>query len=474
MARVHHADLYGLRKAKYAELLDSDVKATSWRSLEPKAPFHLFVPRDYELEAEYARGWKVTNVFPVNSVGIVTARDALTIAWTAEEMWERVREFVRPSGDAARERYDLGPDAQDWKVSLAQEDLRTSGPDRRRVSPILYRPFDVRFTYYAGQSRGFICRPRPEVMRHMLAGPNLGLVTARSNKSRAMNHFHVSRNIMETKCGESTTQSCILPLYMYSTGVSRNEEQQRQQALTAWSESEMGRVPNLAPGFVKDLSERIRVEFAHDGTGDLEATFGPEDVFHYIYAVLHSPTYRERYAQFLKADFPRIPLTSDLGLFRTLCRLGADLVALHLLESPKVSQSITSFPVRGDDSVAKGYPKYGPPGRSAAVPAALSDVAPPSRRQGRPEAGATTSPAGSGRVHVNREQYFDGVPAEVWQFQVGGYQVCEKWLKDRRGRKLSYDDLAHYQKVVVALKETIRLMAEVDEAVASHGGWPIG
>jgi predicted helicase len=168
----------------------------------------------------------------------------------------------------------------------------------------------------------------------------------------------------------------------------------------------------------------------------METAFGPGDVFHYIYAVVHSPTYRTRYAEFLKRDFPRIPLTSDRDLFRNLCALGGELVSYHLLEAPALEQVVPRFPVRGDDTVAKGYPKY----------------------------------VASGRVYINKDQYFDDVPPAVWQFQIGGYQVCEKWLKDRRGRTLSYDDLTHYQKVVVALQETIRLMAEIDAAIPS---WPI-
>ena len=215
-------------------------------------------------------------------------------------------------------------------------------------------------------------------------------------------------------------------------------------------------------------------------------------MFHYIYAVFHAPTYRERYAEFLKIDFPRVPLTSDVGLFRALCGLGADLVALHLLEdeyphaswnrqsavrrgaeTPRPHQRakggpegcplaslITRYPVPGDNTVAKGHPKYLAPGNL--------------------EPG-TGNPLPSGRVYISKDdpkggthgQYFEGVPPEVWAFHVGGYQVCEKWLKDRRGRQLSYEDLTHYQRVVVALNETIRLMAEIDAAIDDHGGWPI-
>ena len=178
------------------------------------------------------------------------------------------------------------------------------------------------------------------------------------------------------------------------------------------------------------------------GEGLGEGVFTPEDIFHYIYAIFHSPAYRSRYAEFLKIDFPRVPLTSDVNLFRSLCESGQELVGLHLLESPDVGQFITRYPVAGDNRVEKGYPKYAPP----------KDKQP-------------------GRININKTQYFEGVAPAVWEFHIGGYQVLQKWLKDRRGRQLSYDDLTHYQQVAVALQKTIDLMKQIDNAISE---WPIG
>lgn len=167
--------------------------------------------------------------------------------------------------------------------------------------------------------------------------------------------------------------------------------------------------------------------------GDLKKTFAPEDVFHYAYAIFHSPTYRTRYAEFLKIDFPRLPLTSDKKLFAKLVTKGKELVEFHLLKSSKVDDFITTYPEIGENKVEKvAY--------------------------------------ANGKVHINNQQYFGELPEEVWKFKVGGYQVCEKWLKDRKGRVLSGDDIAHYQRVVVSLKETIRLMKEIDKAIVK---WPM-
>lgn len=183
------------------------------------------------------------------------------------------------------------------------------------------------------------------------------------------------------------------------------------------------------------------MKFIPDGKGDLAETFGPEDVFDYIYGVFHSPTYRTRYAEFLKIDFPRVPLTSNAGLFRELSKLGSELVALHLME--KTGSNKPSFPI----ALASNDPQKDH----------VEDV----------------HYTENGRVWINKLQYFETVPKDIWEFHIGGYQVCQKWLKDRKGRILSYDDLEHYRGIVAALGETIRLMKEIDAVIESNGGWPI-
>ena len=206
-----------------------------------------------------------------------------------------------------------------------------------------------------------------------------------------------------------------------------------------------GRRPNLSPAFISDISNRLKMQFIPDGKGDLQTTFGPEDIFNYMYAVFHSPAYRERYAEFLKIDFPRLPLTSHVELFRALCALGERLVGLHLMEKSGPAQAMPGFPIKANDTVEKV--EYTPP------------VDAPEQRMGR--------------VWINKTQYFDGVAPAVWEFHVGGYQVCQKWLKDRKGRVLSNSDKRHYQRVVAALAETIALMEQVDAAIDERGGWPV-
>ncbi|MDO8369329.1 MAG: type ISP restriction/modification enzyme, partial [Candidatus Nitrotoga sp.] len=425
---VRHADLYGTRESKYAGLAENDVSTTHWQTLKPQAPFYLFVPQDETVRAEYEQGWRITDIMPVNSVGIVTARDALTIHWSREDIWRTVNDFANLSVEEAREKYALGKDARDWQVALAQADLKASGLTETKLAPVLYRPFDVRQTYYTGNSRGFHYMPRGEVMRQMLAGKNLGFATTRSTEiERGWEHLFCTNGLLTHHTVSIKEVNYLFPLYLYTS-----PKTDLFDDIAAG-----GRRPNLAPEFIADFSARLQLDFVPDGCGDLRKTYGPEDVFHYAYAVFHAPTYRSRYAEFLKGDFPRLPLTRDVALFRSLCASGKELVALHLME--KLPKLETRYPEAGDNMV---------------------------------DAVRYTEPANGvpGRVWINQTQYFDNVPPEVWGYHIGGSQACQKWLKDRKGRQLSYDDLTHYRGIVAVLARTIELQAEIDEAI---GEWPL-
>ena len=427
-AQVYHADLYGTRESKYAGLAENDVSSTGWQALKPQTPFYLFVPQDETVRAEYEQGWRITDIMPVNSVGIVTARDALTIHWSREDIWRVVNDFANLPVEEAREKYDLGKDSQDWKIAWAQTDLKESGLSKGQLAPVLYRPFDMRHTYYTGKPSGFHCRPRGEVMRQMLAGKNLGFATTRSTEiERGWEHLFCTNGLLTHHTVSIKEVNYLFPLYLYSTAKTDLFDDRAAG----------GRRPNLAPEFIADFSARLQLDFVPDGCGDLRKTYGPEDVFHYAYAVFHAPTYRSRYAEFLKGDFPRLPLTRDVALFRSLCALGKELVALHLMEQlPKLE---TRYPEAGDNTV--DAVRYTEPGNGV-----------------------------HGRAWINQTQYFDNVSPEVWSYHIGGYQVCQKWLKDRKGRQLSYDDLTHYRGIVAALARTIELQAAIDDAI---GEWPL-
>ncbi len=435
-ATVHYADSWGLREKKYQELWNQDIESTEWQELQPQAPFYLFIPQNSELLAEYEEGWKLTDMVPVNSVGITTARDALSIRFSEEDVWRTVNDFASLPVEEAREKYHLGKDAGDWKVSWAQEDLRETGLSKDHLQPVLYRPFDTRFTYFTGHSRGFHCRARGEVMSHMLAGDNLGFITSRQTRDQWA--VLASGSIIGHKALAAYDINNLFPLYL--------KPEVGELTLESASAPDARR-PNLSTEFTLELSTVLGLEFIPDGKGNLEKTVGPENIFHYAYAVFHSPTYRERYAEFLKSDFPRLPITSDKDLFKSLAEKGEELVQLHLMESPLLTNPAS-------------YPRFDVEGSNEVVKVRFAEPKPATGKE----------PAVPGRVYINKEQFFEGIEPEQWEFHIGGYQVLEKWLKDRKGSKLTWDDIQHYQKITVALNETMRLMAEIDSMIPE---WPL-
>ena len=237
----------------------------------------------------------------------------------------------------------------------------------------------------------------------------------------------------------------LFPLYLYP-GFGKADG----ALFSRWPKGKGGRTPNLDSGFVEQIAAATELRFVSDGRADLRETFGAEDIFAYIYTVLYSPGYRGHYEAQLKLDFPRVPLPGSVELFRDLAEAGHDLLTLHLLESPKLGKSITSY-------TGPRNPEVGRVGCSEGT--VWLDAGKTSAREGH----RATRPGSIG---------FHGVPEAVWDFHVGGYQVCHKWLKDRKGRTLSDEDIAHYQKIVVALNETVRIMAEIDEVIEARGGWP--
>ncbi len=407
-SEMYHADLWGLRQDKYDWLLNHDVETTDWQEISPKPEFYLFLPRDEAALERYNEFVKVTEIFPVNSVGIVTARDRLTICWTPEEAWQTVVTFANMDPELARKAYKLRKDVRDWKVAWAQQDLKESGLDRDKIVPILYRPFDVRYTYYTGNSRGFHCMPRRDVMGHMMR-ENVGLITPRQHKDEF--GAYVTKHIGTHKTVAVYDINYYFPLYLYP-------DTSKKDLFSDLEPDE--RKPNLNSEIVAALT----AAYGEEPT--------PEDIFHYIYAVLYADTYREKYAEFLKIDFPRIPFTADLELFQALAALGKRLVGLHLLRSEELDPPAARFQGQGDSRVAR------------------------TKSQGfryEPE---------KERVYVNKTQYFEPVPLELWEYQIGGYQVLAKWLKDRRERQLNLEEIKTYCRVVTAIQRTIALQEEID------------
>jgi hypothetical protein len=436
---------------------------TEWSTLRPAIPQHFFVPKDFDLEVEHKAMRSIEGVFTTWQNGLKTDRDALFLDLDRKTLIERMKKLYSDEGVEAGfvEAYDVR-DSSSYDLLNRR---KSTTFDAGNVVKCLYRPFDEYWLYYA---RGLTSRPAWKVMQHVLAGRNLGLVFMRQVATgEGYSHFLATRRPVDNRGFYSNKGiTCLAPLYL--AGAPKSEP------LFADIGSSSARQSNLAPEFTAEMGQKLGLAFVPDGKGDLKKSFGPEDVFSYIYAIFHSPTYRKRYAEFLKIDFPRVPLTSDKALFRKLCALGGELVALHLMESPKLDKLVTKYPKKGSDTVENvRYLEPGLPLTSILSPQAgrgskRDSLSGPGAGEGKGEVGERKS---NGRIYINRDQYFAGIRPEEWEFHIGGYQVLQKWLKDRKGRKLSADDLTHYQRIVIALRETIRLMAEIDQAIPK---WPIG
>jgi predicted helicase len=355
-AKVFHAHLWGSREAKYEYLFETDVSATRWETVDPQAPAYLFTPQDKDTRAEYERGWKLPDAMSQNgdpAPGIVTTHDQFAISLTRTDAEGKVGQLLATNSEAeARTLFRLCTQSQ-WNYLRAKKELQ-DGSWKKRIQQVLYRPFDLRWTVY---DSNVAVHRRERVTRHMLAGQNVCIIAPRRVETAgAWCHIFSSRRIADHVAVSLKSIDSIFPLYLFPDADGGQQHLGADASPRAAGKD--GRRPNLCPKFIADLEKRLGLSFLTDDKGDLRRTFGPEDVFDYIYAVFHSPTYRTRYAEFLKSDFPRVPLTSDVKLFRLLCGLGGELVALHSLESPKLAKPIARFPVKGSNRVEKGFPKY--------------------------------------------------------------------------------------------------------------------
>ncbi|MCK4601444.1 MAG: hypothetical protein KAU28_03190 [Phycisphaerae bacterium] len=367
---------------------------------------------------------------PVNVLGFQTHRDHFAVAFDKETILARF-ETLRDGKQSDQEitaRYKLR-DNRDWHVRDARAAIMAKEAWKEHAIPCLYRPFDIRWCYFNTVAMDY---PRRELLDHVAGKENICLLVPRQISFLPWRHAAVCDTVAESCLVSTKTkeQNYNFPLYLYP----------KRDTLGFTS----SRRANFSDEFLSDLADALQQPLS--GQDGLPGDLTPEDILYYTCAVFHSPGYRSRYADFLKTDFPRLPLPGSLELFRALARRGANLVALHLLESPKLDDHITRLVGTGDYQVEK---------------VSYSDE--------------------TVWIDKAKTRGFRGVPEEVWNFHIGGYQVCEKWLKDRQakggkkprpGRVLTEDDLAHYQKIVVALAETLRIMAEIDEVIEAHGGWP--
>jgi len=398
--KVYYRSIRGKRQDKYDILNNANLNKSDFHEVPAQSPNYFFYPRNYDLASSYERFMAINEIFQEYSSGIQTKKDDIAVQFLEADIKNVVDDFKKLNLDELKTKYQIDDEGV-WKTSSAKADLLS---EEYNILPIQYRVFDFRYTALTKKSGGFLGRPRYDVMQHMVSGKNLGLIVNRQHVGDEFSFTFVTKFI----CNHGTFylgnrgQDYLLPLYRNTVDLI----------------SGIGHVPNLNPQIFSSIKKIV-------------PDITPESLFDYIYAVLHSRVYRARYAEFLKSDFPRIPYPTDATTFHALSVLGGQIRALHLMESAALDTLITTYSVGGDNMVSK--PRW--------------------------EDGKTPD---TGRVYINAAQYFDRVPKLAWEFYIGGYQPAQKWLKDRKDRALTHEDIMHWQRVIVALTETHRIMDEID------------
>jgi predicted helicase len=405
--RVYYADLWGLQGKKYQYLFENDMGITKWQELEPTAPYYFFVPKDFALQEVYEKLWKVTDIFRNFQIGLMTGQDKFFIDTNPQALKARILAVFNKSlsDKDLKTLYNL-------KSQAGEKTIKARGLtsfDQDLVHLYCYRPFDMRYVY--GENK-FLWRSVESLRKHF-DFENIAIVTTRILASPPFNHVFVAEHAGDNTfiSGKTKERNYFFPLYRYqakSKGQMFGEET-----------PEAERIPNFTDTFLQAIKDSLGTEPT------------PEEIFYYIYAVLYSPTYRRRYEEFLKIDFPRIPLPVGYESFKALGNMGKELVDLHLLKHPALNQTEVGFPEGGSNKVEKVH----------------YDKA-------------------AQKVYINKDQYFDGVAKEVWEYRVGAYQVMEKYLRDRKGRKLSLDEVNHYMKIARAIGLTIELQEKIDQIYA--------
>lgn len=438
--RVYYSDLFGSSKQIKFDWLNTHSFTDITKKLLPKSPNYYFIPIDTLMEEEWNSFISIKDIFSAYGTGIKTNRDGFVVDFDANQLLARMSDFYNNdiSDDDIAQKYKLKENYV-WKVLKARSKFRLSPISINKAINFNYRPFDTRKLYF---DDAVVFNPR-KVITTQFYQKNLGFMTSNQISTGSFHHTFVSNLPLDICSLSLQTREAVVcaPLYIYSGST--------QGSLL--DESNI-RKHNLSSEIIKNILDRLKLDFIPDGQGDLLKTIGPEGVFYYSYAVFHSPTYRKRYIEQLKIDFPHLPLTGDRELFTKFVGFGRELVNLHLFGENPFDSSKTLLNEPDKWNIKIGGQRQSNSEDWKVTDGRYDDV--------------------NKRVYVNPTQYFEGVEKEVWDFMIGGYRVCESWLKYRNKaeRSLSTNDLKHFMKIVVSLRETIRIMKEIDQAIPE---WPL-
>ncbi len=413
-AKVFHSELFGLREEKYNWLSKHKLNAKLYNRLKPGSPWYFFIPRDTDKIEGYLEWDKINEIFPVNVTGIVTARDSLVIGFERKEVENKIRQFrnLSISNEIIEKTFDL-KDTRGWKFKEARIDLSKDNDWNTYWQKILYRPFDIRDIYYTPK---MVDWGRTEYMDQMLK-ENISLCFMRQfSGDMPYSHFLVSEYMVDNRTFFSSKGIIQqAPLYLYPKLV---EPKKKAFTQLMMFEPEAKYGPHKQPNISEEVLTKLKKAYRKEPK--------PEDLFYYVYGILYSNKYREKYAEFLRIDFPRVPFTKDYKLFKQIAQLGEELAGLHLMKSKILDKGTIGYQGKGDNRIESV--KYNEE---------------------------------ENRIYINTEKYFSGITPELWNYQIGGYQVLSKFLKDRKGRMM--DDPKFYGKIVTAIAQTIQLQKEIDK-----------
>ena len=411
LAQVHYADLWGTRKDKFAYLESKSLSGVGFATVAPTAPMYFFVPKDTSLEGEYNECFRLDELMPLTSSGIVSMGDSFAYSDTSKEVADKIQDLLEHdyTASAVKTKYNLGKNYADFILKF-----RCANYDCKKIVPMAYRPFDFKWTYF---NSDVLWRTREAVMSQFAGHENFGLCCIRICSRDDDLPVFVTDKITDKTILSSKDNANVFPLYLYHETLGKVEK-----------------VPNFNKDVVAKIAAGIKGTKTTQETKETSleslmslASLSPESIFDYIYAVLHTPEYRERYSEFLKVDFPRIPYPANAAVFKKLAKIGGELRETHLLKAkPTASERnrIANFPKGGSNAV--------------------EDVR-----------------FADGKVYINDGQYFDHVNEADFGFFIGGYQPAQKWLKDRKGRTLANEDIDHYQAIILALSRTRSLMQKL-------------
>jgi len=403
LGKVYYQDIFGMREEKYKYLESHDFKTTNWKELKPAEPYYFFVEKDFSMQKDYEKFVPITKIFNKFSSGVKTRRDNFIVDFNKEKLEQKINIFTSNLPEQMLKESLSLKDTADWKVSIAREKVKKVDW-KNYIRQYAYRPFDIRYLFYFPDiiERG---DSRINLMQNFFE-ENLGLVTTRKTPEIFGIPCFVSDKVGDIHLiGD---QTYFFPLYLYPSA--------DKKGLFKEGAKPTEKFPNIKPEIFDMLAKKF---------GNCPS---PEEIFYYIYSVLYSNIYRAKYEEFLKIDFPHIPFTSNYEIFVKVSALGKRLVVLHLLKSQELNPPIAKFQGAGNSEVVK-------------VKFVESE----------------------NRVYINPAQYFEGITKEVFEYQIGGYQVMSNWLKYRKGCFLTLEETMSYCKIATAIARTIELQKEIDD-----------